>query len=269
MSVAPKRPVLRWHGGKFILAKWIVENLPEHRVYVEPFGGAGSVLMRKPRSYAEVFNDISDDIYNLFWVIQNHYMDLADALRLTPFSRREFEMAHVNHPNPIEKARRLLVRSFMGFGSDSASNPERSTGFRHNANRSGTTPSHDWASYEQHLVGLSERLRGVVIENKDWRECFKYKTADTLIYLDPPYMPEVRKRVGAYKFELNIDDHIELLAAAKAHAGPVVISGYSAPLYETELKDWQRVEKNTHADGALKRIEVLWIKNNHNGDLAK
>lgn len=257
----PNRPLLRWHGGKYILAKWIISHFPEHRVYVEPFGGAGSVLLCKPRAYSEVWNDINDNLYNLFWVLRNHYSELADGLRLTPFSRREFEISHLPSPNPIEKARRLVIRSYMGFGSDSASNIARPTGFRANSNRSGTTPAHDWVNYERHLHQLADRVRGIVIECRPAAKVIEsHDSKETLFYLDPPYLESVRTRFGAYSHEMTDQDHSELLDMALSVRAAVIISGYDNELYNSKLSGWRKETKRALSDGAKERTEVLWIK---------
>jgi DNA adenine methylase len=90
------RPIMRYHGGKWRLAPWIISYFPIHKVYVEPFGGAASVLMRKPRSHGEVYNDLDDEIVNVMRVLRDPGMcdALANSLALTPYSRTEFEQAY-------------------------------------------------------------------------------------------------------------------------------------------------------------------------------
>lgn len=261
---APTRPVLRYHGGKWLLAPWIIEHFPKHRTYTEAFGGAASVLLRKPRSYAEVYNDLDGEIVNVFRVLRDQHQarELAQSLRLTPFARAEFELSYVETDDPVEQARRTIARAFMGFGSAAASRTV--TGFRANSNRSGTTPARDWLTFPDAIPAFVERLRGVVVESRPALEVIAQQdTPKTLHYVDPPYHHDTRKfhrgQFGYYRHEMTNDQHAELLEFLKTLKGAVVLSGYSCELYDRELADWTRVEKVAMADGARKRTEVLWI----------
>jgi DNA adenine methylase len=280
-----ERPVLRWHGGKWKLAPWVMSFFPEHRIYVEPFGGAGSVLMRKLRVYAEVYNDLDDVVTNLFRVLRDDTKAarLIEALRLTPFSRAEFQEALQEAEDDVERARHLIVRSYMGFGSNAHSSSStaektgfksftrpdeyRSTGFRANSKRSGTTPAHDWANYPDALPSIVDRLRGVIVEQRPAIDVMRqHDGLQTLHYVDPPYLPETRSPANKYdlkhrmyRHELTVDDHGELLEFLKTLKGFVVLSGYPSALYDDALPDWRRVSCDAHADGARPRTEVLWI----------
>jgi DNA adenine methylase len=257
--MAPLRPVLRWHGGKWTLAPWIIAHMPKHRVYVEPFGGAASVLLRKPRAYAEVYNDLDDDVVNLFQVLRGPRADdLVQALRLTPFAATEFFESYLTADDKVERARRLVVRSFMGFGSNAT---HRKSGFRSNSNRSGTTPARDWHSYPEKLGGIIDRLRGVTILNRPAVEVMAAHDApEALHYVDPPYVFSTRTDARAdYAHELSDDKHRDLLAFLRTLQGKVILSGYRSPLYDAALPDWYRVQREHLADGARKRIEVLWM----------
>lgn len=263
----PTRPALRWHGGKWLLAPWIMAHFPEHQVYVEPFGGAASILLRKPRSYAEVYNDLDEEVVTLFRILRDpsSAARLIELLRLTPFARAEFNQAYDATDDPMERARRLVIRAFQGFGSDSATGQYR-TGFRANSNRSGSTPASDWRNYPDVLPSIVERLRGVVIECRDASEVMAaHDGAGTLHYVDPPYPMETRSRThrrpggGTYRHELTAAQHRVLIAFLRGLAGMVVLSGYACPLYDELLADWHRVERPALADGARARTEVLWI----------
>jgi DNA adenine methylase len=260
--VTPERPVLRYFGGKWLLAPWIIENLPPHRVYVEPFGGAASVLMRKPRSYAEVYNDLDSEVVSLFRVLRDpiQAQELEHILRLTPFARDEFDLAYMPAYTEAEKARRLIIRAFMGFGSDGHNAENGKTGFRANSNRAGTTPAHDWANYPKQIEAFCDRLAGVVIENRDAFEIMAQQDSEqTLHFVDPPYVHETRGRKNCYKFEMDNAAHERLLDFLNYQIkGMVVLCGYDNALYAARL-NWERRERRAMADGARERTEVLWL----------
>ena len=254
----PKRPAVRYHGGKWNLAPWIISHFPAHRVYVEPFGGGGSVLLRKPRCYAEVYNDLDGEIVNVFRVLRDDGAKLSSALHLTPFARDEFELSYTESDDPVEQARRTIIRSFMGFGSNGATG--YNTGFRANSNRSGTTPAHDWANYPKELPAIIERLRGVVIENRDAIQVMDaHDGLETLHYVDPPYLPETRNKGGDYKHEMTEAEHLELLGFLRSLSGAVVLSGYQSQMYDEALPGWTKATRAALADGARDRVEVLWL----------
>jgi DNA adenine methylase len=255
------RPLVRYHGGKWILAPWIIAHFPPHRCYVEPFGGGGSVLLRKPRCYAEVYNDLGGEIVNLFKVARERGEELARLVELTPFARAEFAESYERVDDQLEQARRTLVRSFMGFGSNSL---HQKSGFRANSNRSGTTPAHDWMNYPDALRVTIQRLRGVVIENRDALACMlHHDTPETLHYCDPPYVLSTRSDDKAdYQHEMSDEQHEKFAIELKKLKGMVIVSGYRSDHYDTLFKGWRRVDKAHHADGAAKRVESLWLSPN-------
>jgi DNA adenine methylase len=244
-------------------------------VYVEPFGGAASVLLRKERSFAELWNDLDDEAVNLFCILRDvgRSARLLEALRLTPFARREFELAYQTTDDAIERARRLIIRSFMGIGSVSNVALAGATGFRNNTTRSArspfsTIPSHDWARYPDALQRAIVRLDGVCIENRDAIELMRQHDGDdVLFYCDPPYMPETRSRIGnrkgngyvAYTHEIDRAGHVRLLDTLRLLDGMVALSGYPSPDYDELLPGWRRSETQAYADGARPRTECLWL----------
>lgn len=267
--------MMRYHGGKFRLAAWVIAHMPPHQVYVEPFGGAGSVMLHKPRVRGEVYNDLDGEVVNVFRVLQDP--EQAECLRrrvyLTPFSRAEFARSYEPSDDPTERAARMIIRSYMGFGSDTATR-EHVTGFRMAVSRDGfmgarrkdgggQTPAIDWRTWPDVVPHFTERLRGVILENRPAVEVMRTcDHPDVLHYLDPPYVLSTRQRVGkgrGYRFEMSDVQHEELAATAHAMSGFVMISGYRCEIYDRLYGDWHRIERHHVAQEARKTIEALWV----------
>lgn len=259
-----KSPALRYHGAKFRLAPWIIEHLPEHTCYVEPFGGAAGVLLRKKRSYSEVYNDLDGEVVNFFRVLRNPIDNarLRALCALTPYSREEFDAAYEPTENPIEQARRMVVRACMGFGSAAAVGGQ--SGFRSDSKRLYATASHLWANYPDHLAAVGRRFSGVIIENRAAIDVIKaHDSEKTAFFLDPPYMPETRvQRNSYYRFEMDEADHIALLEVILRVKGMALISGYDSDLYNDMLSGWSKTMKGARISagrGTKVRTECLWI----------
>jgi DNA adenine methylase len=263
-----KRPLVRYHGSKWSIAPWIISFISKHRTYVEPYGGGAAVLLRKPRSHEEIYNEIDGDIVNLFKVARDYGPKLKDLLELTPFSKEEYLQAYKPAEGQIERARRTVIRAFMGRANTGATGNISNegtvaTGFRASTPNCGKTAAKVWTSYPDALDALIERLKGVVIENKNALDVIDHHDSEeTLFYVDPPYLFSTRDAGNDYRYEMTDQEHIELAKKLHEVKGMIIISGYHSELYDELYKDWTMRQKITYSDGdkSKKRTEVLWMK---------
>ncbi len=262
MSAAPAHPVLRYHGGKWKVAPWIIGHFPPHRIYVEVFGGGAGVLLRKRPSEVEVYNDVDGDVVNFFRVLREQPETLARLVSMTPYARAELESAWEPCEDPVEQARRFLVRSWLSIGGPTT---QWRSGFRFRREKTRSLLER-WNALPEIILSTAERLKRVIIEQADYRRILKrYDSPETLFYCDPPYHPDTRSQWGrfqkAYRFEFSEDDHRALAEALHAVRGMVVLSGYAHPLYERlyERQGWARFDLPTVNQNGRRVVESLWL----------
>jgi DNA adenine methylase len=256
-----KRSLFRCFGGKYTQAKAIVAALPPHRVYVEPFGGAASVLMRKAPSQVEVLGDRDLDHVSLYRVIQDPMtcFMLVNKMAWTPFSSAEFERACVETGGePLDRAWRVVVRSAMAFSPERVY--ARISGFRRSTGSATLPASYDWSLYADALPAFRDRLRRVIIEHADAITVMQHHDhADALHYVDPPYVPETRTSRHGYVHELDDDGQARLLECLRGLKGMVVLSGYDSALYREGLPGWAVVKRSVRDSARRERTECLWL----------
>lgn len=256
------RPLLRYHGGKWRLAKWIHEYFPSHVKYVEPFAGAASVLLRKKRVPIEVLNDKHDRLVNLLRVVSDPQKSkiLSRQLELTLYSETEYLSCREASTDLIEDARRMIVLGFQSHGSTGASGGKL-TGWRRGVRSAKSHSAKEWVTLPEQISQWCERLKGVYIECGDATDVMRrWDSSETLFYVDPPYLFETRSlHDRGYKHEMENHEHKALAKVLKSLKGFVIISGYPSILYNELYSDWEMVEKKTFADMGKKVTEVLWL----------
>ncbi len=262
LRLAKLRPAVKWHGGKAYLARQIVSMLPAHETYVEPFAGGLSVLLNKPRSAREIVGDLNADLVGLYRCLQDHGRELIERLGAIPYEPGSFAWSlesGVNDDSVTAAARFLVKHRFSrgGLGKTFAWSERLRGGQPGDKNA--------WETILDELPRITARLEGVEVYHGAALDLIRrHDGADTLFYLDPPYLPESRTARKTYAHEMSSQDHSSLLAAIAGARGMIVLSGYHSTLYDRAIGLWKRYETelpNNAGQGRSKqrRVEVVWM----------
>jgi DNA adenine methylase len=252
--------VLKWPGAKWSIASRIVEIMPKHKIYLEPFFGSGAVFFSKPTCNSEILNDLDSEVVNLFKCIRDSPKELADLITYTPYAREEYRKSYDREGSNLEKARQFLIRSNMAR----AGMQYYSSSWRHAGPVLGATSrqrvTRDWNRIPKNILDAALRLKDAEIENTNALDLIKkYNRKDCLIYVDPPYLLTTRRQ-RYYNVEMTEDEeHQKLINILKEHSGPVILSGYNSDLYDDLLCDWNKIEIRTNAEQGKERIEAIWF----------
>ena len=272
---------LRWYGGKQRLAPKLVPLIPEHQTYIEVFAGGLGLLFAKDTSPLEVVNDLDSGIVNFYRVLRDKgkFEEFHRQISLTPFAREEYlncQATWMTCEDDVEKARRWFTVVRQCFTGRFASG----FGISVTAGRHGmATNVAGYLSAINRLPEISERLRRVQIEGKDFREIIKsYDQPKAFFYLDPPYIADTRKAKKVYMHEMTNRDHEDLVELLLGIEGKAILSGYDHPIYgPLECAGWKKHEFEAHCAAAARttrtgllgkgaatekhdRTECVWVR---------
>lgn len=248
-------------GSKTYLAPWIVDHLRDHETFVVPFGGAAGVLLNKPRSTAEIFNDRDEYVVEFFDVVRDDTEGLVEAIRNIPYSRSLYNRWSQRFQNDdqdlasdrVERAARWV---FLRYSSFSGRYGQRA-GFATDTPRKGPQKSEIWARVPERIQMIRDRFKGVAIECGDFAEIFdRYDDTDVLFYCDPPYLEE---KDNYYRGPLF--DHASLVEALETLEGDWAVS-YSEPPEGLEDLATAGVERDYSRSAGIKntsRPERLFL----------
>jgi DNA adenine methylase len=255
-----------WYGGKFSHLDWLLPLLPPCHHYCEPFAGSAAVLLNRPPSPVETYNDLDGEVVNFFRALRDESDALIRAIGLTPFSREEFALACTLDPalSPLERARRFYVRARqVRTGLNQTASLGRWANCKHTSRAGMSGVISRWLGGVERLPAIAERLLRVQIENRPAGDVIRlYDAPDALIYCDPPYVHETRGDAKAYRYEMTDDEHAELARTLNAARGKVALSNYECELLDRlyPAPKWRKIKSPPRTNHATKgkRVEVLW-----------
>ena len=215
-------------GGKGHLSDWIISNMADHTLYVEPFCGSAAVLLNKNPSKQEVLNDIDGNITFFFETLRDRKSELIEYLNNTPYSyniyKRIVQDYYSGHypDDPIERAGQFYFLRYAQFGAKA----DAPAGFSRPSGQT-SAPANKFKNSQKNLEYIASRLHYVHFDNLDYIEIIeRYDDVTTLFYCDPPYKG-TEKRYSNYEF-----NHDVFIDKMKNIDGKFILS------YDHDMPDW-------------------------------
>jgi len=244
------RPANRWYGGKWRIGKWIASHFPEHKIYVEPFGGMWSVGLQKPQSEIEIYNDIHPLATNFWTRLKEDSERLIQCIDAIQWNEETVKWAKEVTTDPFESAVKFYIQCRIAYAGGG-------TGWG-----SGYSPkSFDKKenSDHSHLIAIANRIKNLQIYGEDALDIIrKFDSPDTLFYCDPPYVKETRNSHTPYEYEF--DRHEELITLLSSIQGKAILSGYPSFKYASLLSGWDRKDTQGMTTSSKDAMECIWIK---------
>ena len=248
--------ILRRLGNKKKLAKKIQAYFPKHKIYIEPFFGAGGMFFNKPKAQYNIVNDLDSDVFNLFQVVMNQKEELEKAFYMMPIHSDLLEYWKTNQEtDPIKKALRFLFLSNLTYLG-------KQDTLRYKLRDKSKKLFYD------NIQSSFTKLEGVVFNNCDFRVFFKNlsftdvdfgkksnERKNTLIYCDPPYL----STTNTYSDGFTQQDSLDLFDTLKQTKCKWAMSEFDHPfiLQQAKQRGLNIIEIGERRSLKNRRTEIL------------
>lgn len=105
--------------------------------------------------------------------------------------------------------------------------------------------------------GITSRCEMVQADASSYLESFAFSGSE-LVYADPPYLAQTRRRAKVYRYDYDQVAHERLLDVLRQLPCMVMISGYESTLYADLLKGWRNVRFMVKTHTGM-REECVWM----------
>ncbi len=265
-----KKPLnaISYFGGKGPHLNWLIPHFPKGDFhFVDIMGGGGSVSLNVNYPL-QTYNDLNQDVVNLFYVLRESPELLKRLIYFTPFSRSlNDNLRQMDFEDPVYKAWRYYCRCHFGFAANGSQNNQAGMGFEWQIQRSNFYRVKNWNLKLNKLDMIITKLRTIQIENRNAFDIWdSVNKKGSFVYWDPPYVLHTRSSKKRYNHELGqnteaeIDSHYRMCELVKDSNCLVAISGYDNVIYNSSLKGFSKFKTKGLRSNTKKSLfqEVIW-----------